>query len=202
MHTCAARLIRGGFGLWMLFVAASCTSPASQRQRNAGAVKPRNSLLRELVLGVLAGAFIGFGFSTCMLAAGQVSRACSASQARFVLCARAASSLQSTAAWLPLLKCSQMTKEQREEHVWIFNLAFGAYGFPVGLAMCVINGASLFTSNIAYMSTAVIQRKAAVHQALRVLIFSYFANLAGAWACCHCALRCVECESTAHHHRQ
>lgn len=38
-----------------------------------GAVKPENSLLRESVLGILAGAFVGFGFSTCMIAAGQVS---------------------------------------------------------------------------------------------------------------------------------
>jgi formate/nitrite transporter FocA (FNT family) len=38
----------------------------------AGEAKPRNSLLKEMVLGFLAGTFIGFGFSTCMIAAGQV----------------------------------------------------------------------------------------------------------------------------------
>jgi hypothetical protein len=39
-----------------------------------GAAKLRGSLLREVVLGVLAGAYIGFGFSLCMLCAGQVSQ--------------------------------------------------------------------------------------------------------------------------------
>jgi hypothetical protein len=45
--------------------------------------------------------------------------------------------------------------------------------------MCVINGASLFTSNIAYMAAAYIQRKSSAGQGLFVLLLSYFMNLAG-----------------------
>lgn len=62
----------------------------------------------------------------------------------------------------------------------MFNLLFGAYGFPVGLSLCVINGASLFTSNIAYMMAAFIERKATPLQSLWVVWLSYFSNLAGA----------------------
>jgi formate/nitrite transporter FocA (FNT family) len=54
-----------------------------------------------------------------------------------------------------------------------------AAGFPVGLSMCVINGASLFTSNIAYMMAACIQRKSNAGQGVYVLLLSYFMNLAG-----------------------
>jgi hypothetical protein len=54
-----------------------------------------------------------------------------------------------------------------------------AYGFPVGLSMCVINGASLFTSNIAYMMAAYIQRKSSAAQGLYVIVLSYFMNFAG-----------------------
>ncbi|WIA42546.1 hypothetical protein OEZ86_008528 [Tetradesmus obliquus] len=108
-----------------------------------GEAKPRNSLLKEMVLGFLAGTFIGFGFSTCMIAAGQLS------------------------------------PEYRKAEPGMFNLLFGAYGFPVGLTMCVINGASLFTSNIAYMAAAVIQRKSSAGQALWIIWLSYFTNLAG-----------------------
>ncbi|WIA42545.1 hypothetical protein OEZ86_008527 [Tetradesmus obliquus] len=111
---------------------------------DGGSDKTRNSVLRESVLGILAGCFIGFGFSTCMLAAGQLS------------------------------------PEYRKAEPGMFNLLFGAYGFPVGLSMCVINGASLFTSNIAYMAAACIQRKASAGQGLFVLLWSYFMNLAGA----------------------
>jgi formate/nitrite transporter FocA (FNT family) len=60
-------------------------------------------------------------------------------------------------------------------------------GFPVGLSMCVINGASLFTSNIAYMAAACIQRKSSAGQGLFVLLLSYFMNLAGA----ACLVDCV-----------
>jgi len=48
---------------WLSCLAAAAT---------AGEAKGNGSCLREVVLGVLAGCFIGFGFSTCMLAAGQV----------------------------------------------------------------------------------------------------------------------------------
>eukprot|EP00882_Tetradesmus_deserticola_P012507 GHRQ01013258.1.p1 GENE.GHRQ01013258.1~~GHRQ01013258.1.p1 ORF type:complete len:321 (+),score=89.51 GHRQ01013258.1:640-1602(+) len=85
----------------------------------------------------------GFGFSTCMLAAGQLS------------------------------------PDYRKAEPGMFNLLFGAYGFPVGLSMCVINGASLFTSNIAYMAAGCIQRKASVTQGLYIIVLSYFTNLAG-----------------------
>jgi formate/nitrite transporter FocA (FNT family) len=51
----------------------------------------------------------------------------------------------------------------------------------VGLTMCVINGASLFTSNIAYMAAAFIQRKSSAGQALWIVWLSYFTNLAGGY---------------------
>jgi formate/nitrite transporter FocA (FNT family) len=65
----------------------------------------------------------------------------------------------------------------------MFNLLFGAYGFPVGLSMCVINGASLFTSNIAYMTASFMERKSTAWQSLRVVWLSYFSNLVGKWLC-------------------
>jgi len=74
----------------------------------------------------------------------------------------------------------QINPEARHENPGMFNLLFGAYGFPVGLSLCVINGASLFTSNIAYMMAAFIERKATPLQSLWVVWLSYFSNLAGA----------------------
>lgn len=53
--------------------------------------------------------------------------------------------------------------------------------------MCVINGASLFTSNIAYMAAAFIQRKSSAGQALWIIWLSYFTNLAGG---CRMSARC------------
>jgi len=46
-----------------------CPSPTL----SAGQAKHRNSWMKEIVLGFMAGAFICFGFATCMIAAGQVS---------------------------------------------------------------------------------------------------------------------------------
>lgn len=52
-----------------------CLSPAEIYEHVAGGgqAKQRNSWLKEVVLGIMAGGFIGFGFATCMIAAGQVS---------------------------------------------------------------------------------------------------------------------------------
>ncbi len=37
----------------------------------------------------------------------------------------------------------------------MFNLLFGIFGFPMGLTLCVVAGADLFTSNCMYVVTAV-----------------------------------------------
>jgi hypothetical protein len=52
-----------------------CLAPAEiyEHIADGGQAKSRNSWLKEVVLGIMAGAFIGFGFATCMIAAGQVS---------------------------------------------------------------------------------------------------------------------------------
>lgn len=54
-----------------------CLNPAEiyGHVAEGGEAKHRNSWLKEVILGILAGAFIGFGFATCMIAAGQVREA-------------------------------------------------------------------------------------------------------------------------------
>lgn len=51
-----------------------CLQPAEIYEHivEGGEGKHRNSLIKEVILGILAGAFICFGFATCMIAAGQV----------------------------------------------------------------------------------------------------------------------------------
>ena len=99
-----------------------------------------------------------------------------------------------------------MNPEMRHDNPGWFNLLFGAYGFPVGLSMCVINGASLFTSNIAYMMSAFMERNSTPLQSLWVVWLSYFSNLAGKaetaasrdwmcfplWLCC-CFVALLRC---------
>ena len=98
--------------------------------------------LREAVTGVLAGCYIGFGFTLSMLTAGQLS------------------------------------PEVRASQPGLYNFMFGAL-FPMGVIMCVVTGASLFTSNILYMSSALIERKATLLQVACIWGLSYAANLAG-----------------------
>jgi hypothetical protein len=84
----------------------------------------------------------------------------------------------------------QLSHDYRKAEPGMFNLLFGAYGFPVGLSMCVINGASLFTSNIAYMMAAFMERKVSGPRCLWVVGLSYFSNLAGGTGSSACE-RCV-----------
>lgn len=111
---------------------------------DAGAAKLKNSLVKEITMGVLAGSYIALGFSLCMLVGGQLS------------------------------------KDLRTKEPGLFNFLFGIFGFPMGLTLCVLNGASLFTSNCAYMVCAYIEGKAPLTGVVRILLTSYFANLCGA----------------------
>jgi hypothetical protein len=51
-----------------------CLQPAEIYEHivEGGEGKQRNSWMKEIILGIMAGAFICFGFATCMIAAGQV----------------------------------------------------------------------------------------------------------------------------------
>lgn len=78
----------------------------------------------------------------------------------------------------------QLSQEFRHAQPGAFNMLYGIFGFPMGLTLCVLSGASLFTSNVAYLLSAVLvlgQRQ--VHwyfDLVRVWLFSYALNLAGA----------------------
>jgi hypothetical protein len=49
----------------------------------------------------------------------------------------------------------QLSKEFRMEQPGAFNFLFGIFGFPMGLTLCVVAGADLFTSNCMYATIAV-----------------------------------------------
>ena len=50
----------------------------------------------------------------------------------------------------------------------LFNFLFGIFGFPMGLTLCVVAGADLFTSNVMYATIAVCEGRSlpqrCVHQ--------------------------------------
>jgi formate/nitrite transporter FocA (FNT family) len=73
----------------------------------------------------------------------------------------------------------QLSPAYRSTKPGLFNLLFGAFGMPMGLALCLINGASLFTSNVAYMAAATLERKASCLGAALLLLLSFFTNIAG-----------------------
>lgn len=112
----------------------------------SGVDKKRAGPVREGVLGLLAGSFIGLGFSLCMSVGGQLS------------------------------------PDLRHEQPGLFSLIYGAFGFPFGLTLCVVCGASLFTSNVGYMLAAFFERRASLFAAVRVCAYSYFCNALGALA--------------------
>lgn len=58
-------------------------------------------------------------------------------------------------------------------------MLFGAYGFPLGLSLIVINGGNLVTGNMANMTAAFLQRRVTLLQVAYVIFMSYFINLAG-----------------------
>lgn len=109
----------------------------------AGAAKGKQSINNMVTLGLLAGAYIGFGFSACMVAGGQ------------------------------------MTTIQKNDP-GLFNMLFGSFGFPVGLTLCVLAGAELFTSNIMYVTAAFAEKKCTWLGWIYVVAGSWIFNFAGA----------------------
>lgn len=109
----------------------------------AGAAKANQSINSLVTLGILAGCYISFGFSLCMVAGGQ------------------------------------MTTIQKNDP-GLFNMLYGAFGFPCGLTLCVIAGAELFTSNVMYMTAAFAERKSTFRRWLYVVVGSWIFNFFGA----------------------
>lgn len=56
----------------------------------------------------------------------------------------------------------------------------GAMVFPVGLIMCVLTGADLYTSYCMYSVVAFLHRRCSFFDLLKTWFVSFFANLAGA----------------------
>jgi formate/nitrite transporter FocA (FNT family) len=56
---------------------------------------------------------------------------------------------------------------------------WGALLFPIGLVMIVLTGADLFTSNVMFMTTALLHRRVGIVDLLRNWFVSFFGNLAG-----------------------
>jgi formate/nitrite transporter FocA (FNT family) len=81
----------------------------------------------------------------------------------------------------------QLSPNYRAANPGMFNLLFGAFGMPMGLALCLINGASLFTSNVAYMGAATLERKASCLRSFQLLLVSLFTNIAGKLPSCFVA---------------
>ncbi|PRW05792.1 cytosolic phosphoglucose isomerase isoform A [Chlorella sorokiniana] len=73
----------------------------------------------------------------------------------------------------------QLSKEFRMEQPGAFNFLFGIFGFPMGLTLCVVAGADLFTSNCMYATIAVAEGRYGVLGLLRCWLVSYFCNLLG-----------------------
>lgn len=74
----------------------------------------------------------------------------------------------------------QLSADFRHAQPGAFNMLYAVFGFPMGLTLCVVNGASLFTSNVACLLAAALQRKAHLGCLVRVWAVSYLLNLAGA----------------------
>ncbi|KAL4420050.1 hypothetical protein ABPG77_007489 [Micractinium sp. CCAP 211/92] len=124
----------------------ACATPAENYayHSNAAADKYAYPYPKLAVLGVLAGAYIGLGYSLCCLCAGLLS------------------------------------PDFRKQQPGAFNLLFGIYGFPMGLTLCVVAGADLYTSNCMYSAIAVYEGRYGLLGMLRCLCGSYLCNLVGA----------------------
>ena len=121
-------------------------SEAFAHVATAGSDRARAGPVREGVLGLLAGSFIGLGFSLCLAVGGQ------------------------------------MSPELRRSEPGLFALIFGSFGFPFGLTLCVVCGASLFTSNVGYMAAAYCEGRVSALSVLRVWVYSFGCNALGALA--------------------
>ena len=80
---------------------------------------------------------------------------------------------------LCFLAGGQLSEHLRHAEPGLFTILYAVFGFPMGLTLCVINGASLFTSNIAYMTTCSLERRIKLWRVFAVLACSYICNLLG-----------------------
>lgn len=96
-----------------------------------GEEKTKYGWLKMVMLTIIAGCYVGFGFSLCLLIGGNIG--------------------------LDIYR----------DRPGLFNLVFGAVGFPTGFTFIVICGGELFTSLCAYMAAAWWEGRATVMQCMR-----------------------------------
>lgn len=61
----------------------------------------------------------------------------------------------------------------------LFHIILGTFGLPFALLLIVVCGAELFTSDCSYMMSGLLEHKFGFLLVLRILLVSYFGNLAG-----------------------
>ncbi|KAI8468701.1 MAG: Formate/nitrite transporter-domain-containing protein [Monoraphidium minutum] len=108
-----------------------------------GEEKAKYGYLKLMLLSVIAGCYVAFGFSLCLLIGGNIG------------------------------------VDLYHDRPGLFNLVFGAIGFPTGFTFIVICGGELFTSLCAYMAAAWWEGRVSVWDCVRIWVLSWFGNLAG-----------------------
>ncbi len=159
----------------------------------AGATKAKWRLDKQVVMGLLAGFYIGFSFTFMMVIGGQVSGIASGREWSRKMrggregpadpspprdcCPACGPARQSGVTATAPTHCRrahpsscalQIPEVQHGENPGFYNLVLGAFGFPLGLFMICVVGADLFTSDCSYMMTAVFEGRASVYSLVKV----------------------------------
>lgn len=120
-----------------------------------GVTKSSESLMEQIVLGWLAGVYIGFAGILSLTCGGGLSGKKIDSNGQVI------------------------SVSLGDGNPALIRLAMGMT-FPIALLLIVVTGGELFTGNTMYMTAALLQKKIYVWDLLKNWLISYFANLAGA----------------------
>jgi formate/nitrite transporter len=150
-----------------------------------GEEKAKYSLYKLTMLSLIAGCYVGFGYTTCLIVGGNLNAA-----PRYPVSSEVVTLGQPFNITVPGYQLSNGVNVpsynlqvpaldiSQQDYGW-YKFIFGIFGFPFGFTCIMVMGADLYTSLCAYGAAAWWEGKIPAWKALYLLVISWLSNFAG-----------------------
>ena len=150
-----------------------------------GEEKAKYSLYKLVMLSTIAGCYVGFGYTTCLIVGGNLNEAPRYPHSKEVVILGEPFNISvpgyelSNGVTVPPYNLTVPALDISQQNVGWYKFIFGIFGFPTAFTCIMIMGADLYTSLCAYGAAAWWEGKIPAWKALYLLVVSWLANFAG-----------------------
>ena len=150
-----------------------------------GEEKAKYSLYKLTMLSIIAGCYVGFGYTTCLIMGGNLNAAPRYPTSSEVVILGSSFNISvpgyqlSNGVNVPSYNMTVPALDISEQDYGWYKFIFGIFGFPFGFTCIMVMGADLYTSLCAYGAAAWWEGKIPAWKALYLLVVSWLGNFVG-----------------------